>query len=66
MIDNVLEEGEKLDIKPSDKKERQLTIHYMKLQLKALVARDLWGMDEYFAIMNESSPMVQEAIRLLE
>ena len=66
VIDNVLEEGEKLDIKPSDKKERQLTIHYMKLQLKALVARDLWGMDEYFAIMNESSPMVQEAIRLLE
>ena len=37
----------------------------MKLQLKALVARDLWGMDEYFAIMNESSPIVQAAIRLI-
>ena len=37
----------------------------MKLQLKALVARDLWGMDEYFAIMNESSPIVQAAIGLI-
>jgi hypothetical protein len=31
-----------------------------------LVARDLWSMDEYFAVMNEVSPIVQEAVRLLE
>jgi len=66
VIDGILEEGEKIDIKPQNKKELQQTLRYMKLQLKALVARDLWGMDEYFAIMNESSPIVQEAVKLLE
>ena len=66
VIDGILGEGEKLDIKPQNKKELQQTLRYMKLQLKALVARDLWGMDEYFAIMNESSPIVQEAVKLLE
>ena len=66
VIDGILGEGEKLNIKPQNKKELQQTLRYMKLQLKALVARDLWGMDEYFAIMNESSPIVQEAVKLLE
>ena len=66
VIDIVMEEGEKLDIRPSNDEELQQTLTYLKLQLKALVARDLWGMDEYFAIMNESSPIVQEAVRLLE
>ena len=65
VIDNVIEEGEKLGIKPHDKTEKKKTLDYMKLQLKALVARDLWGMDEYFSIMNESSPIVQAAIGLL-
>lgn len=66
VIDIVMEEGEKLNIRPSDDAELEQTLDYLKLQMKALVARDLWGMDEYFAIMNESSPIVQEAVRLLE
>ena len=65
VIENVIDEGEKLGIRPSNKEEKKKTLDYMKLQLKALVARDLWGMDEYFAIMNESSPIVQAAIRLI-
>jgi carboxyl-terminal processing protease len=66
VIDNIMAEGEKLDIKPSDDDELQRTLSYMRMQLKALVARDLWSMDEYFAVMNEVSPIVQEAVRLLE
>jgi carboxyl-terminal processing protease len=65
VIENVIDEGEKLGIRPNNKEEKKKTLDYMKLQLKALVARDLWGMDEYFAIMNESSPIVQAAIRLI-
>jgi hypothetical protein len=30
------------------------------------VARDLWTMSEYFAVMNEQNPIVLEAVRLLE
>ncbi len=65
VIDGIVGEGKKLDIQPKEG-ELEQTLPYLKLQLKALVARDLWGMDEYFAIMNESNPIVQEAIRLLE
>ena len=65
VIDGIVGEGKKLDIQPKEG-ELEQTLPYLKLQLKALVARDLWGMDEYFAIINESNPIVQEAIRLLE
>jgi carboxyl-terminal processing protease len=34
--------------------------------LKALVARDLWSMNEYFAVMNEQSDIVQRALQLIE
>ena len=65
IIDEIIEEGEKQNIKPTDKSEQKASIPYIKLQLKALIARDLWGMDEYFCIMNERNPIVQEGIRLM-
>lgn len=37
----------------------------LRLQLKALVARDLWEMQEYYRIMNEDSPVILKAIELL-
>ncbi len=35
------------------------------LQLKALIARDLWGMSEYYQIINQRDPVVQKALELL-
>ena len=37
----------------------------LKLQLKALLARDLWQMNEYYRIMNEADESVLKAIELL-
>lgn len=37
----------------------------MALQLKALLARDLWDMNEYYAIMNTSNASVQQALKIL-
>ena len=65
VIDGIIAEGERQGIKPRNKAEMKKTLPYLKLQLKALVARDLWDMSEYFAIMNESSPTVQRAVTLL-
>jgi carboxyl-terminal processing protease len=65
IIDDLIKEGEKQNVKPTDKSEQKASIPYIKLQLKALIARDLWGMDEYFCIMNERNPIVQEGIRLM-
>ena len=65
-IDVILKEGEKLNIKPKDDAELQQTLPYLKMQLKALVARDLWDMSEYYSIFNEESDIVKKALSLLE
>ena len=65
VIDNIFAEGEKQKVRPKDEAERQQTLPYLRLQLKALVARDLWGMDEYFAIINEMNDAVKRALELL-
>jgi carboxyl-terminal processing protease len=66
LIDHIKAEGEKQKVTPKDDAELQQTIPYLRLQLKALVARDLWNMDEYFAIFNESNDAVQRALQLIE
>jgi len=65
VIDGIIAEGEKQDIKPKDEAELQKTLPYLRTQLKALVARDLWTMDEYFAIINEQNDIVLQALKLL-
>ena len=65
LISGIMAEGEKQNIKPKDDAELQQTLSYMRLQLKALIARDLWTMDEYFAIINETNDMVQRALELI-
>lgn len=62
VIDDIISEGEKQNVKPKDEAELQHTLPYLRTQMKALVARDLWNMDEYFAIMNETNDIVQKAL----
>lgn len=62
VIDNVIAEGEKKKIKPKDDNELQQTMPQLRMQLKALVARDLWDMNEYFSVFNESDAIVQKAL----
>lgn len=66
VIDGIMSEGEKLNIKPKDNEELAKTLPYLKLQMKALVARDLWDMTEYFAIINETNDIVLKALEVLE
>ena len=65
VIDGILKEAEKQDVKPKDEDEKQRTLAYLRRQLKALVARDLWDMSEYYQIMNEENHIVQRALELL-
>ena len=66
MIDGIFSQGEKQNIRPKDDAERERTLPYLRLQLKALIARDLWDMSEYFAIMNEYNDAMQRALQLLK
>ena len=65
LIDAVVAEGEKQDIKPRDEAEKAKTLPYLRVQLKALIARDLWDMSEYFSVFNEQSAMVKKALEVL-
>ena len=62
LLDTIIAEGEKQNIKPKDEAELQKTLPYLSLQMKALIARDLWDMSEYFSVFNESSEMVKKAL----
>lgn len=37
----------------------------IKTQLKALIARDLWDMNEYFQVMNATNSSVEQALKIL-
>lgn len=66
LIDDILKEAKKENIKPKDDAELEQTLPHLKIQLKALIARDLWDMSEYFAIMNEENRIVQKAVLLIK
>ena len=65
LIDAIVAEGEKQGIKPKDEAELEKTLPYLKMQLKALVARDIWDMSEYFSVFNERSEMVKKALEVI-
>ena len=45
--------------------ELEKTLPYLRLQLKALIARDIWDMSEYFSVFNEQSEIVQKALEVI-
>ncbi len=66
LVDEIIADGEKDKIKPKDDAELAQTKKYLSLQLKALVARDIWDMSQYFQVWNESNEIVLRAVKLLQ
>ena len=65
LVDTILKNGEKQNIKPKDQAELEKTLPYLRLQLKALIARDIWDMSEYFSVFNEENAMVKRALEVI-
>ena len=65
LIDAIIAEGKKEKIEPKDEAELAQTKKYLAVQLKALVARDIWDMSQYFQVWNETNEIVQRAVKLL-
>jgi carboxyl-terminal processing protease len=63
VVDEIITEGKKQKIEPQDETELSKTLPYLKTQIKALVARDLWDMSEYFQVMNEQNHIVMRALK---
>ena len=66
IIENIYAEAKKAlkDKYPKDEEEK--TTGVLKLMLRALAARDLWDMNEYFAIIYEDDDIVKKAVQLME
>ena len=65
LIEAIIAEGKKEKIEPKDEAELVQTKKYLAVQLKALVARDIWDMSQYFQVWNETNEIVQRAVKLL-
>ncbi len=65
MLDILRTEGGKADIE-FDEAEYSKSLPLISLQLKALTARDLWNMSEYYQIMNTVNESVLQAVRVLD
>ena len=62
LVDAIRAEGTKQKIEPKDDDELNRTLPYLRRSLKAQVARDLWGMNEFFRYWNENDDIVQKAL----
>ena len=65
MLDDLIELGKTLGVEY--KEEEYITaLPLIKTQLKALIARDLWDMNEYFQVINSINETVQKGLELIE
>ena len=65
MMQQLINEGEKDGVK-FDEEQYKKSEPLIKLQLKALIARDLWNMNEYYHTINVVNESVNKAVELLK
>ena len=66
LIDTIFAEGRKAGIEPKDSDELKRTLPLLRLQLKALIARDLWDMNEYYQIWNSSTDIFRKGVEAIK
>lgn len=66
LIDNIYAEAKKALKDKYPKEEEKKTTELLKRMLRALAARDLWDMNEYFAIIYEDDDIVMKAVQLMK
>lgn len=49
-----------------DEKQYNISLPLIKAQLKALIARDIWDINEYFQVINQSNKSVERALEILK
>jgi carboxyl-terminal processing protease len=65
LMNRLISAAEKEKIKV-DSSQYTISKPLIKLQLKALVARDLWEMNEYYQIMDADNESLQKAVEILQ
>jgi carboxyl-terminal processing protease len=57
--------GKEQGVEPKDEEEREASKYRLGLQLKGLIARDIWDMSEYLRVVNTDSEAMQKAVEIL-
>ena len=65
LIDSILSDGAQQGVVPDDDDEKSRTLEYLTLQIKALVARDIFDQSAYFEIINVSNPIYNAALETI-
>ncbi len=65
LIDLTLERAKEAKIQYTDSM-LQVTMPVLRIQLKALLARDLWDMNEYFQIVNPSLEIYRQGLKAIK
>lgn len=66
LVDSIISDGKKQKIEPKDNDELDRTLVYMRAQLKALIARDIWDMSQYYEVMNRYNDIVVKAMEVIK
>ncbi len=62
LISDIMAQGKKKNVTPKDDDEREKTLVSLRRVAKALMARDLWDMSEYFQIFIEHDHIAQRGL----
>ena len=66
LVDKMMQEGKKTFKDKISTEDEKKTTDLLRHMVKALTARDLWDMSEYFAIIYEDDDIVNKAVQLME
>ncbi|MCD8292542.1 MAG: S41 family peptidase [Prevotellaceae bacterium] len=64
LLTTLREAADKADI-PFDEAQYEASLPLLSLQLKALIARDLWDTGEYYQVINKANDSVNQALKVL-
>ena len=64
LLQTLISNAEKEQI-PLDKKDYERSKRVIKLQLKAMIANDLWTLNEYYQVINSDNQSLQKAVEVL-
>lgn len=62
LTDSIVAKAKAKGIEPKDSSELERTLPLLRLQLKSLIARDLWSLNEYFQIWNQQNQALKKAL----
>ena len=65
MLAQLVATGKEMGVEYNEE-EYQKALPLLKLQMKALIARDLWDMNEYYHVINDANESIRKALELLE